>query len=100
MPLPQMTTRRWMIAVAVMAVGLAAIPRAYEHNWQCRSRAFGYRICIGHLAKARVERRTASGLADEGEDVGIEWFKAMERKYRLAAWMPWLLLWPDPLEPF
>ena len=96
MRLPRFRIRTLMIAVAVAAVGLASIPRAYEHNRQCMRKAGFYRMRHGQYAA----HRAAGGLLDEAGDAGVEWFELMERRYCRAAWMPWLLLWPDAPDPW
>jgi len=98
MPIPRFRIRTLMIAVAVVAGSLVSIPRAYEHNRQCMQKAAFYGMRHGQGVAAR---QAAGGrLLDKADDAGVEWFEFMERKYRRAAWMPWLLLWPDPPDPW
>ncbi len=93
MRLPRMTTRRWMIAVAVVAVGCAAV----LHSLEDRRRERFARIADQHIAVFLVpaqvpdrERRSVKRL---------DWHRKMADKYLRAARYPWLPVEPDPLKP-
>jgi hypothetical protein len=88
-----MTTRRWMIAVAVVAVGCAAV----LHSHQERRRERFARIADQHLSVDLMpsgfpyrERRSAKRL---------DWHRKMADKYLHAADYPWLPVEPDPPAP-
>jgi hypothetical protein len=87
MRLPRMTTRRWTIAVAVVALLLGAYV-----TWH---RAVHFiRLAALHAAEAQMIRSSPSDdprLADYHE--------GLARKYERASARPWLLVDPDPPEP-
>jgi hypothetical protein len=104
-----MTTRRWMVAVAVVALSVA--------GEQMRRRAVRYRGLAERHAKIElVCRRTAARLplmkpSDYGAFCGgmarnirrsprLAAYQAdLRRKYEHAARYPWLPVEPDPPEP-
>ena len=71
--------------------------------------AWNYRNCM--FAADRIEymgshvvygidgRRLEFGPLNPKERRVAEWYQAKARKYRSAAWQPWLLLLPDPRRP-
>jgi hypothetical protein len=112
MRLPRMTTRRWMIAVAAVAVMFAAASFFRRHlslrergdyhakrEGDLASRARG----LGQIALDAAERipETAAywraHAACEAE-IGA-WHARLKEKYRHAARYPWLAIEPDPPEP-
>jgi hypothetical protein len=87
MRLTRMTTRRWMVAVAVVAIffGLAE-----------RSRRFS------EIADLHDGQSEASVTTPEERNRLTRWNaynRAMCRKYRRAARYPWLPVEPDPPRP-
>jgi hypothetical protein len=99
-PRVRLIMRRLMVTVvslAVVAAGYSSAVGARRYYVQCMGRADGYSHTASHLwlgleqprlEKSRTIRRAA------------EWYDAMARKYRRAAWRPWLLLMPDPHKPW
>lgn len=86
MPLPRMTLRRWMIAVAALSVAMGAFAlgqrgedrlfRAYRHDDWAESKQLSQR----HAEWRAYQTRMA-----------IKWRRAADR--------PWLAVPPDPAEP-
>jgi hypothetical protein len=103
MRLPRMTTRRWMLAVALVAVsfwgGRAAIRLKRESarrlSWAARHDAIGgeLRLILVKMT-ARAKPRVLRNLRDQ-----IEHHAEIARKYAAAAYRPWLPIEPDPPEP-
>ena len=105
MRLPRMTTRRWMIAVAV--VGLLCL---LGH----RRRAFESRATYHESRQIHIIEGSGwlPGEQPEGcvyfdghgrrmtrEEVRLsDWHKSLADKYRRAALYPWLPVEPDPPE--
>jgi hypothetical protein len=107
MPLPRMTTRRWMIAVAVIAVGVGA--------WMLVMRARSYAaLAAFHAESAKECWRIVEAAEDNRLDSATwkDWIAyarrcrrmfpyhaALRRKYERATHYPWLPVEPDPPEP-
>jgi hypothetical protein len=89
MRLPRMTTRRWMIAVAILAVGLEATAALFRRQHALRQRA-AYHEKIEKLAAATQVRANAA-IRDR--------HARLKEKYWRAARYPWLPVGPDPPEP-
>jgi hypothetical protein len=107
MRLPRMTTRRWMIAVAIVAIGFGALilvhrSRSYaalaalhaDAENECRrivEAAEGFAldapIWRGWVTNARRSRRL------------LPYHAALRRKYDLASRRPWFAVEPDPPQP-
>ena len=97
---PRMTTRRWMVAVAIIALGCAVLASLIERRRAYlieRRRERFARIADRHisvfLTPAQVrdpERRSAERL---------DWHGKMADKYLHAARYPWLPVEPDPPKP-
>ena len=94
---PQMTTRRWMIAVATAALVLGA------------KRLAGRRAYFLTRAEVEADRADdyANGRACLREEYDVpgmyeklrDYYLGLARKYRLAANRPWLQVEPDPEGP-
>lgn len=103
MLLPRMTTRQWMIAVAVVAALLGGA--AAHQRWE--PRALAYQQEFTSLAVAAWEEDvTAASLQVDGQDVEAARRRGRAAYYRsLAAaryraiCYPWLHVPPDPPEP-
>jgi hypothetical protein len=107
MRLPRMTTRRWMIVVAIVANGSGA--------WILRARSHTYAIESGYHSLMEAENRRFVGLYEAGSlgytgrgsvDAFIDqarrlaaYHATLKRKYELASSRPWLPVEPDPPEP-
>src|SRR5437588_10387834 len=97
MQIPRMTTRRWILAVAIVALLLGAERLAERRAYL--------------LIRAEVEADRADDfvkgracLRDEIDVEGMyeklrDHYLGLARKYRLAADMPWLPVEPDPEAP-
>ena len=111
MRLPRMTTRRWMVAMAIAAVVLGA-----ERMWQrwaaLRRRAADHEATSSVLAMIRNRGEypyCSLGIHDmplvyNSETAPIHaacvlYHTRMLRKYRLAMLHPWLPVEPDPPGP-
>ena len=124
MRLPRMTTRRWMIAVAV--VGLLCLlvhrsrsfaARAAYHESRMVARMFpdlgrhlgreipGADINAEMLARSLNGRLAHVYFDRNGKEMSTDevkaaiWHEAMARKYREVACYPWLPVMPDPPMP-
>jgi hypothetical protein len=92
---PQMTTRRWMVAVAVVAVAITGV--------RIGDRWLSYRrIAAHHSQMAETGMKMIDGLPSAAEVLtpqNIDYHAEMARKYQYAARYPWLPVEPDPPEP-
>ena len=106
MRLPRMKTRRWMIAVAILAVGLATV--AHHRGLGLRQRAAYHETIeleaatVGELepaawwpeaarVRARAAVRANAAIRDR--------HARLKEKYWRAARYPWLPVEADPPEP-
>jgi hypothetical protein len=110
-----MTTRRWMIAVAIvatlMAVGFEAARatrRAREYRVLANSHAAfrdiyfreAYRVHHAAVDRAAGDSSREMGLLVESHQRALAWYHhALAVKYRRAALYPWLPVEPDPPAP-
>lgn len=127
MRLPRMTTRRWMVAVAVVASILSAeVTRRRWVDFRKRARdndaaeTFDRFLLAGgsvarplkdgraELIRAprivrwngmELERPPTPGYDAESLRRRAEYHARLKEKYRRAAAFPWLLVEPDPPEP-
>jgi hypothetical protein len=117
MRLPRITTRRWMIAVAVVAAGLGAWDltrrrqRYVERASTMAEKEYGSEITI--LVTSGADVNPCHILIPDGFNplaaplpadlVSLRdrflYFQRMRTKYEYAARHPWLLVEPDPPEP-
>src|SRR6185437_4580088 len=97
MRLPRMTTRRMMIAVAVVGVLFAVTIEGARlvRRWDyCRSMASYH--------DARDGTYQGSWVPDPAiplDPVNFAYHTRMRRKWEHAAWRPWLPMPPDPSPP-
>ena len=97
MRLPRMTTRRWMVVVAVLApillaarlLSLSAIYRAMANRYDVEFIG-ATPILMGPRERYRIVRPPSARLVRARE---------LADKYRRASWCPWLPVEPDPPEP-
>jgi hypothetical protein len=111
MRLPRMTTRRWMIAVAVVAVMLAAT--LFRRHLRLRERGDYHARQEEVLTdRARHLEQLALEFADWKPGIVAQWrayvaceaeigawHARLKEKYRHVARYPWLAIEPDPPEP-
>ena len=116
MRLPRMTTRRWMIVVAIAATLLTA--EKLRRNWRERSLKAAAYLAVAKswsddaskvelmmvLPRSRSDPASAARLA--GLEKVARNYRDFERsnrelasKYERAARYPWLPVEPDPAEP-
>lgn len=118
MRMPRMTTRRWMMAVLLAALGLS--------GWETERRRQAYRARATLLGRTELRCKIEVCLATdaieadgcciaipEGFDpmtaklpVAAEkyrrrfaYYRHLRQKYEAASWHPWLPVEPDPPEP-
>jgi hypothetical protein len=91
MRLPRMTTRRWMIAVAILAVGLATTVALFRRHLALRQRA-AYHEEIERLVTDTAPQLPANAAIRDRH-------ARLKEKYWRAARYPWLPVRPDPPEP-
>ena len=101
MRLPRMTTRRWMIAIAILAILLA--PVAIELP---RRRARFRALAAHYRAKELIAPfRYLSITFNEWQSLQKRWprlrpyYALMRKKYEFAERYPWLPVDSDPPEP-
>jgi hypothetical protein len=104
-----MTTRRWMIAVAIVAIGLGAwILGARSRAYAVQAGNHGYREFMCRLAIRAYEANPRGVTVSGPEPVEViidrsrrltGHYAALKRKYERAASRPWLPVAPDPPEP-
>ncbi len=115
MRLPRMTTRRWMIAVAVMAVlctGIVELPMLWTVRQQYLGYAEKYRYWETRLNSAlglRQEITYYSLRLPRGPEPSparlakmkaeASYFAGLRAQYERAARLPWLPIAPDPAPP-
>jgi hypothetical protein len=96
-----MTTRRWIILVAVVGVSIPAIrwhvkwSRAYLWLAERRAARKSYRTVV-IPGKGRVRINHNGELISPERD---RWYAATSDKYYRAALFPWLPVEPDPPQP-
>jgi hypothetical protein len=104
MRLPQMTKRRWMIALAAVAVPLAACDVMFMTR--LRRLDFEHRA-LDHADLARVYGRDAEeplvvycfDTPPARNPMKAAYHAALARKWTKAAQQPWLPVEPDPPTP-
>ncbi len=89
MRLPRTTTRRWMVAVAIVAFALVTFVFL-------RRSAHFMRLAAFHNDMARAIRSSPGSGADPKRADRLE---ELARKYERAAARPWLSVEPDPPRP-
>jgi hypothetical protein len=91
MRLPRMTTRRWMVAVGVVALLFGAFVTL-------RRAAYFMRLAAAHEHFAHYLRSTAGPAGDQ---TAAEHNERLARLYERAAARPWFQVEPEPspLEP-
>jgi len=110
MTIPRMTTRRWMTAVAVMAV-LLAVGRLAGTTWKRLGTAAAHArladtIRLNGSTIASVAAVAPSEAARRSHHEAMarhsrfaEYYSDLATRYRRAARYPWLPVPPDPPEP-
>ena len=110
MRLPRMTTRRWMIAAAVVAV-LTRCGQTGARWHQYRKRVEYHaseRKKVGIMLAPALEYRREAGRfpgCGLGQDIWerlceqAEWHARLKLKYERTAARPWVPVAPDPPEP-
>jgi hypothetical protein len=101
MRLPRMTTRRWMLAVAVVALLMGIVGEAIRELRLARRYgefARGYRF---GLDLNRGERVAIPGgfIQSAGSPRLADYYAEMYWKYERASRYPWLPVEPDPPPP-
>jgi hypothetical protein len=112
MRLPRMTTRRWMIAVAIVAIALATVLLSHRHLWMGERGDYHERIERRQADRARGLGQLAVSFTDSHPEMAARLrahatFEAelgdqharLKEKYRSVARYPWLTIEPEPPEP-
>ena len=107
MRLPRMTTRRWIIAVAIVGLVLGSILHRRQQFLNLaeyrRSRSTGVHRVVAMRRSDRVcvvYRRDARGRTLSPLEIRKHpWQVELSAKYLRAARYPWFLAGPDPPEP-
>jgi hypothetical protein len=107
-----MTTRRWMIAVAIVAITLAAVLLFRRHLWMRERGDYHERMEGSQADRARGLGQLAVSFTDSQPEMAARLrahaaFEAeigdrhacLKGKYRHVARDPWLAIEPDPPEP-
>lgn len=104
MSLPRMTTPRWLIAVAVVALGMGAV------SWTAtmRARSVAYRRRASELEWSALrdgkivflpDGRWYDRFENENHRRHDEWALRLAAKYQRLSYYPWLIADPDPPPP-
>jgi hypothetical protein len=97
MQFPRMTTRRWMVAVAVVALLLGGIVGVYRlRRWHD---GFVYRAQWHSRIVVTLRTRWRVAPNDPVPPRLIVYYRSLASKYQHAARYPWLPVEPDPPEP-
>jgi hypothetical protein len=102
MRLPGMTTRRWMVAVAVAAVLMVVVPeviRDLRLAHQYRERAYTSGLWLRLFEGQWVVFPNGDGLQCAPDQRRAAFFAEMKRKYERAATRPWVAVEPEPPPP-
>jgi hypothetical protein len=111
--LPRMTTRRWMVAIAIVAtllaigVHLSHVADKYRamakhHELHASAVSFGKRWSGSLDEQTWISVGTGFDDAEElkGRELALFlWHEKLSQKYRIAAGCPWFPVPPDPPEP-
>jgi hypothetical protein len=91
--------RHFLIAsAAVTVLGMTVLAAAWNYQ-RCTGIANSMNR-MGGCTVQRIDEQLAQGRpVARGDRRFARWCDAMERKYRLTSWQPWLLLLPDPPDP-
>ena len=116
MRLPRMTTRRWMVAVAVIALAIATVRIRERSLTYRRKAAYHADVAMQGSRAGRFDDRRGVVLRNSGpgpfnapsrpwqiivilDPRQIDHHGKMARKYEQAARYPWLPVEPDSPEP-
>jgi hypothetical protein len=117
MRLPRMTTRRWMVVVAVVAMALGGyfyavtLKRSRDNYLEMARLYSGFEayareiLARGELPYLHIEREDGRHSPEDQRDFReamlreIDHYAALARKYERAARYPWLPVEPDLPEP-
>jgi hypothetical protein len=102
MRLSRMTTRRWMVAVAVVALLMGIVGEVIRelrltrrhHEW-----ANGYRLAEAINRGDRVALPGGMTVQSAGSPRLADYYAEMRWKYERASRYPWLSVEPDPPQP-
>src|SRR4051812_10245255 len=100
MRLPRMTTRQWMVVVAALGL-LLCLGRMSWIGFVRWKRAEGYERMVGWGPLWPGENPTPEDLAltQDRERRLSDFYRDKARRYRHAAFRPWLPVASDPPEP-
>jgi hypothetical protein len=114
--LPRMTTRRWMVAIATVAAPLAVkvhLSRVADQHLAVAEHHYsqGFLLRRGSLQPGSLYTRGNTSIGPigsrstgreelDGRDLArAHWHIKLGDKYRIAAYLPWVPVPPDPPEP-
>lgn len=114
MRLPRMTTRRWMIAVAAVAILIQIVrlsatsydrwQSAYSHQLFADTMRTNVDAIRRWIARSSSQGAPSAAIAEEKAALArdqewAEYCAGLATKYRRAARYPWLPVEPDPPPP-
>ncbi len=113
MPLPRMTTRRWMVVVAVVALAISgglrlkqrrdyflSLARSHEQKMpSSTAEGKAWKSRFGSTSRISSEEIMLLGRDFDRLMNRADYHASLARKYRRAARFPWLSVEPDPPEP-
>ncbi len=101
--IPRMTTRRWMVAVAI--AGLLCLLEYRRREFAALATYHGAKATAGAIIRRGSMGMKVTYVDPDGnvitmDDLGVaRWHETLAAKYRRAARYPWLPVDPDPPGP-
>ncbi len=89
----------FLITLAALAVLCVSVLAAVWNYQRCMGIAKSTERIGGHIVYGKDGRRFEGRPMTPQERSVAEWYEAKARKYRMAAWLPLLLLAPAPPQP-
>lgn len=99
MRLPRMTTRRWMVVVAIIGLAMGGIVGGFRMGRRRDDFLKRARYHRSMEMAYRTFRPTPTWVMTPRVSETTAHYATMANKYRYAAQYPWLPVEPDPPEP-